>query len=303
MIKKQDLSVEKGKSINSKICLGTVQFGLDYGIANKSGKIPENEVFEILKYANKVGVEILDTSMAYGDSEKIIGEFIKEKKSFNVISKVLFNSEFNDLNGIRLKLIDSLHRLNLSELYGYLIHRFDDFLNHKQIWNALESVKVEGLASKIGFSLYRPEELELLLDREIKFDIVQIPFSILDRRFEKYFKILKDKNVEIHARSVFLQGLVFLKPEQLPNKLQGAIASLGLLGRIAKKNNLSISAICLNNVLSNTYIDKVVIGVDSLNQFKNNIVDVEQLNVVVDIVDDLRDCAILDEQILLPNKW
>lgn len=288
----------------SKICLGTVQFGLDYGIANNRGKVPKEEVFEIFKHAQGIGLNTLDTSVAYGDSERIIGEYIEKAPiPFEIVSKILIDSNDFDPDGVRLELQDSLQRLKVKKLYGCLIHRFEDFLKHGQLWNVLEALKIEGFVEKIGFSLYRPEDLDLIRDRGVSFDILQVPFSILDRRFEKYFKRLREENIEIHVRSVFLQGLVFLSPDQLPDKLSHASGPVHHLQRVSQKHNLSISALCLNYVLLNHFIDKVVIGVDGLEHFQNNVRDLEALEKVSRLKDGLKDLAILDEEVLLPFKW
>ena len=287
----------------SKICLGTVQFGLDYGIANHRGKVPKPEVFEIFKYAQDIGLKTLDTSMAYGDSEIIIGEFAQEKIHFKIVSKIVIDSNVFDSNNIRSKLQDSLERLKIKQLYACLIHQFEDFLKHSQIWEVLKTAKKERLVKKIGFSLYRPEDLDLLWDRSVFFDIVQVPFSIFDRRFERYFKLLKEKNIEIHVRSVFLQGLAFLKPDQLSGKLRYASGTIDQLQKISRRYDLSISAICLNYVLLNPFVNKVVIGVDSLEHLKKNIDDLKVLDKVSHLQDDLKGLAISDEEILLPYKW
>ena len=287
----------------SKLCLGTVQLGLDYGIANTRGKIPKPEIFEIFKYAQNIGLDTLDTSMAYGESESTIGEFIATTEtSFQIVSKILVDSDFSPTM-VRQKLQDSLQRLTVKPLYGYLVHRFEDFVQHPQLWNILESLKREGLIKKIGFSLYRPEELDLIWDRGVRFDIVQVPFSVLDRRFEKYFRRLKEENVEIYARSVFLQGLVFLKPDQLPQKLTHASESIQALQELSQKHNLSINAICLNYVLGNRFIDKTVIGVDGLGHFRKNIDDLKAFNKVGSLKKDLENLAISNEDVLLPFKW
>jgi aryl-alcohol dehydrogenase-like predicted oxidoreductase len=287
----------------SKLCLGTVQFGLDYGIANEKGKVSREEVFEILKYAQSVGLGTLDTSMAYGDSEQIIGEYLEKSATpFEVISKILVDSASFDSKSIQLSLQKMLKRLRVKQLDGCLIHKFEDFKN-SQVWDVLEAAKKEGLVRKIGFSLYQPEDLELLWKRNVIFDMIQVPFSILDRRFEKCFKLLKEKNIEIHVRSVFLQGLVFLNPCHLPSQLSQAAEPIRHLQEISKKQDLSISSICLNYAVSNPWIDKVVIGCDSLEHFKKNVDDLQLLDKVFQIQNELKDLAITDEDILLPFRW
>lgn len=294
----------KANNLIPRICLGTVQFGLDYGIANNRGKVPRQEVFEVLKYAQGIGLNTLDTSVAYGDSERIIGEYIEKAPiPFEIVSKILVDSGGFDPDGVRLELQGSLQRLKVKKLHGCLIHRFEDFLKHDQLWNVLETFKKENLVEKIGFSLYRPGDLDLIRDRGISFDIIQVPFSIFDRRFEKYFESLKDQNIEIHVRSVFLQGLAFLRPDRLPDNLRSASKTIQDLQRISERHDLSINAICLNYVLLNSFVDKAAVGIDGLEHFRNNIDDLDVLGKVSDIKDDLQDLAISDEEVLLPFKW
>lgn len=287
--------------LTKRLCLGTVQFGLDYGIANEGRKVEKGEVFEILKYAYNKGINNLDTAFSYGESENLIGEFVnKSKLNFKVISKLPSLSKFDNEEGIKKIFYKSLTHLNRKDLYGYLIHKFDNFLKYDILWDILEDLKKRGYIEKIGFSLYSPRELEVLLDKRINFDIIQLPYSIFDRRFEKYFKLLKENSIEVYARSVFLQGLVFLKPDDLARSLSGASKCVYKANDLARKNDISINALCLNFALLNTNIDKVIIGVDSLEHLKENIEDVNLIQKVRNIYDKLDSLNIEDEKILLP---
>jgi aryl-alcohol dehydrogenase-like predicted oxidoreductase len=280
----------------SKVCLGTVQFGLDYGIANQRGKVPKTEVFEILRYAQGIGIKALDTSMAYGDSEAVIGEF---GGGFDVVSKVVVEGD----GEVRPKLEASLRRLKIKKLYACLVHRFDDFLKNPQLWKELAAAQKEGLAKKIGFSLYHLEDLDMLWEKGISFDIIQVPYSVFDRRFEKYFKRLKEKGIEVHTRSVFLQGLAFLETGRLTGKLKDAAGTIDLLQGISRREGVSVSAMCLNYVLANPLVDKAVIGVDSLEHLKSDVQELKEHSKVLPLKTYLDGLAIQDEEILLPYKW
>ena len=288
----------------SRLGLGTVQFGQIYGVANQRGKIPKQEAFEILKHAQITGLKTLDTSVAYGNSENIIGELTSEGQfSFEVISKILVGSDRFSKDHMDRALHDSLHRLRNSQLYGCLIHRFDDFLKHDHLWEILEGFKKNGFVKKTGFSLYHPHELELILDRGISPDIIQVPLSVFDRRFEKSFKMLKEGRTEIHVRSVFLQGLVFLTPDRLKGNLCKAKTQLEKLQKLSAAKGISINALCLNYVLLNPFINKVIMGCDSLEHFKKNIEDLEFFEKVSCLKSELEDLTIEDEDVLLPYKW
>lgn len=282
-----------------KLGLGTAQFGCDYGVANRKGQTPKAEAFKILKRAYKIGVRTLDTSSAYGNSEGVLGAFISEhNRSFDVVSKFIAGSlEVEDA------LKCSLKQLRLRRLYGYLIHHFKDFQKSPRLWSILRRLKTKKLVKKIGFSLYLPEELEILFQKKITPDIIQIPYSIFDRRFEPYFEALRELGVEIHTRSSFLQGLVYLNPKALAGNLKKARKPLEKLQSIAAAEKIPVSALCLNYVLLNSSVYKMIIGVDSLKHFKDNVGQLKLAARVAELKPKLDSLAIEDENILLPYKW
>lgn len=291
-----------GRLVN-KLCLGTVQFGLDYGIANPRGKVTKDEAFHILNDAYAKGINTFDTAYSYGDSEVVLGEFIRQNACHLKILSKLPTIEGSNAAQVRSKFFASMERLKVKKMYGYFIHKFDEFLRFQTIWPVLEQLKEEGFVEKIGFSIYRPQELVTLLDLKVDFDILQFPYSVFDRRFEQYFEILKEKQVEVFVRSIFLQGLVFLAPDSLPQKLAKVRPVMQKLHSLALGSVVSVEAICLNFVLVNPGIDKVIVGVDSREHLRSNIEHL-QLHEKVKILDDkLGVLKIDDEDILLPYKW
>ena len=290
-------------NIINKICLGTAQFGMDYGIANKHGKIKTQQAEEIINYAYGSGIRFLDTAYAYGDSEKIIGNYLeKSKDSLNIITKISSKDALENPN-IKDTFAKSLNNLKVSNIYGLLIHDFSGFQDNMHIWEDLSNIRKEGKIGKIGFSLYLPRELEFLLKNNIALNIVQVPYSILDRRFEPYFETLKNQGIEIQIRSVFLQGLVYLDPNSLTGNLVTADKPLEQLREIAMSNDIPIGAICLNYVLLNSLVDKVVLGVDSLAHLKDDIANFDFMDKVLKIKSALNTIAIEDENVLLPYRW
>ena len=284
----------------NKIALGTAQFGLDYGISNKKGQIPENEVFEILNESIRSGIDVLDTAYAYGNSEQVIGNFVKEHRNvFKIISKLpACNPE--DIKNI---FESSLERLGVDSLYGYMCHSFQHYRDNPEVWNILRDLKSDCKIEKIGISLYYPSELEYIIENKVDVDIIQVPYNVFDRRFEQYFPVLKKSGIELFVRSVFLQGLVFKEPSELDDyfgKIRGKIANLHSL---AAELDIPIAALCLNFAVLNEFVDEVVVGVDNVLNLKEIVsssvyrVDVESaLQKLYSLRED-------DENMILPMNW
>lgn len=279
-----------------KLALGTVQFGLNYGINNEAGQVKGQEVDKILAFAKKNGIDTLDTAWAYGNSEQVLGEAGIE--NFNIVSKL---PPCNKEEAI-VKFNESLQRLKSNSLYAYMFHNFSIYKKDKSIWDTLLKLKENKKVKKIGFSIYSPEELDEILQDKLEIDIIQFPYNIFDRRFESYFVRLKSNNIEIHIRSTFLQGLFFKAPNSLPSHFISVKEKFEALEKIKAERNLSTEEICLGFVFSNLNIDKVVIGVDSEIQLKNNIESIKTtLNQVEwEFLDDLK---VNDISIINPSLW
>ena len=274
----------------SKLVLGTVQFGLQYGV-NSAGRPNVEVVRNILAEAAKGDISTLDTSSAYGNSEEILGECITSEKNFKIVSKYpKGDASVSDMfNG-------SLRRLKVEKLYGYLLHHFEVYKNNPKVWDEFVALKESGKVKKIGFSLYSPAELEFILNNKSPFDLIQVPFNILDKKFLPYMKELHEKGVEIHVRSTFLQGLFFKDRNELPEKLQPLRKYLLQLDEYSSETGMSISEIALNYNLQNPYIDGALIGVDNVEQLKINLASVR--NMPVDIEIDVK-----EQELLNPVNW
>jgi aryl-alcohol dehydrogenase-like predicted oxidoreductase len=287
-----------GKKMN-KLALGTVQFGLDYGINNKNGQTKPEDVYKILDLARSSGILTLDTAYAYGNSEVVIGKYLEEHSGFSIVSKIPNKENLN----IKLVYEESRERLHQDTIYGYLYHNFSIYEENPHTFQELLSLKKEGKVSKIGFSLYYPSELRKILDENLDIDLIQVPYSIFDQRFQKHFSELKARGIEIHVRSVFLQGLVFKKPEDLDPDFLLIKPKLEKLIKIAKDSKVPISALCLNFATLNPLIDKVVIGVDTLENLQENLHDLELNNLVFQWYNDLKELSETNEDIILPINW
>ena len=190
-----------------QLCLGTVQFGLSYGITNQRGQVPETQVRQILDLASKSGINLLDTAQAYGTSEEVLGRCWPADVPRRLISKLPADAPSNVWEDC---LITSLRRLKATKLDSFLLHRASDLLapNGHELLHWLESLRERGLVERIGISIYDAFELEgLPLDR---LQLVQLPLSIYDQRLilDGTVDKLNDQGIAVHARSVFLQGLL-----------------------------------------------------------------------------------------------
>ena len=204
---------------SSKLALGSANFGLDYGIANQSGKISESELSKILSFAQEVCIELVDTAEAYGDSEARIGSLCDDTQ-FNFVTKIGAEVAHGSRDqSMTSSVKQSCRRLNQSRLYAVMLHRPEVLLGDQggEVIRELQMLKEQGIVSKIGVSIYSPEVLTAI-SRVDKLDIVQVPFNVFDRQIlaSGWSEKLKSNGVEIHTRSVFLQGLLLMQRSSLP---------------------------------------------------------------------------------------
>ena len=284
----------------SKYVIGTAQFGMNYGISNKKGRLSENDIFKILDIARKKNINYLDTAISYGDSESRLGE--QDLSLFNVITKINFpkfktpSSEFLT-NQVNL----SLSRLNISSLYAILLHDpavlLSDFSD--DIYSALLELKKNGQVKKIGISIYSPSILKEILAR-YEIDIIQCPLNIFDQRLlhESTFNFLNNKNIEIHARSIFLQGLLLMDFEDMPQYFKSWQDKFNFWKNWLHINKLAPLQACLNFIHNIKEIDKIVIGVNSYDHLLG-IINATSLSPHL----DTSSLAIHDESLINPSNW
>ena len=208
--------------LKTKIAIGTAQLGLNYGIANKTGKISQNEMRKILKFAEKNGIDTIDTACSYGSSEKKLGQL--KINNFKIITKLPIKVTKSKKQKWVFKSINtSIKKLKVKNLYGILIHNMKQLRGNfgSKIYKELLEAKKQRLVKKIGISIYSINELKIALNK-YKFDIVSVPFNVFDQRIKKtgWLHKLKKLKIEIHARSSFLQGLLLMNKKQRPKIFQ-----------------------------------------------------------------------------------
>lgn len=252
-----------------KLALGTAQFGLAYGIANTEGQVTAGAAVKILARARDAGMDTIDTAIAYGESEQRLGE--AGVNGWQIVSKLTAVPDgCTDIQAWVTANVDaSLARLQVPHLRGLLLHRPGQLMgkNGRQLYQALLQLKDAGKVEKIGISIYEPSELDDLCAHYV-FDLVQAPFNVFDRRLATsgWLHRLHAEDVEIHVRSVFLQGLLLSVTGKSPPGFERwkSLWSSWRTWIIGAGSNPLRAA--LGHVLSYPEISRVVVGVDSLAQ-------------------------------------
>ena len=259
----------------SKIALGTVQFGMNYGISNTTGQVTSDEIAKILDYCKTNEIDTLDTAQGYGESEKVLSQF--DLSDFKIITKLIGDA----------RLETSLENLKLSSVYGLMFHRENEC--NDKTWEQFESYKEQGLVKKIGVSVYTPNVLESLIER-YPIEIVQFPMNILDQSFVPLIPKLKEKNIEIHTRSTFLQGLLLM--EQIPEYFTPVKEKINSVPKPRLEHTLNFGK-------QQKAVDKMVLGVTRLKDLQE-IVEAYSKELPET---DYSQYVITDEKYINPSVW
>ncbi len=288
----------------AKIILGTVQFGLDYGINNQSGKPDQNTVTAILDLAFKNNIGLLDTAEAYGDSQEVIGNYHRRSHNrFKVITK--FGSGRKDLSpDLHERISQNLNTLGTDSLHGYMFHSFKDFETYFPVYGeSIMSLKKAGLIHNFGVSIYTNKEFEKLLGHK-GIDFVQLPFNLLDNNFQRaaLIKQANEKGIAVHTRSVFLQGLFFKDGNNLPVKLQALRPYLDEIKHLSISQHLDLNDVALNYAMQQKDISHVLIGVDSVDQLSKNISSLRH-TISNDMLTQIDAIQVKETELLNPSNW
>ncbi len=257
----------------SKISLGTVQFGIKYGLNPNKKMVNEEEVNKILNYAKLEKIDLLDTAPSYGVSEKILGKL--DISNFKVVTKTRHfdNNEINenDLKLINIDFQNSLKNLKTNNIYAILIHNSNDLLKvgSEKLYEYLLILKKEKKVNKIGVSVYDPIQLKSIINN-FDIDIVQLPLNIIDRRMieDDILSILRKKKIEIHARSIFLQGLLLMDNNEIPKKFNKWRNLWKIWHQWLYENELTALQATIRFVNSIPEVSRVIVGVESEFQLK-----------------------------------
>lgn len=285
----------------SRLALGTVQFGLPYGIANQQGQVSREAAKAMLQLAAANGIDTLDTAIGYGESEACLGDV--GTQGFKLVTKLpaVPNGCADVTEWVKSEVSASLARLGVSTVYGLLLHRSEQLLgiDGMVLYNALHSLKETGQVQKIGASIYSPMELEALTP-QYRFDLVQAPFNLVDRRLytSGWMQRLKQDGVEIHTRSVFLQGLLLMPRTAIPPKFAPWAPLWDKWHDWLATHSTSAVQACLAYPQNFPEIDHVVVGADSVSQLKQIIEATRYI-----APESLPDLGSMDENLINPARW
>jgi len=264
----------------SPMTLGTVQLGMNYGIANDAGKPDEEKSFSILRTALEGGVTALDTARAYGDSELVIGRFLKQwqGKLPAIVTKIpkLQGDSPKELEKFATESVEqSLERLGVNKVSAVMLHGAKDPIIHgKACADAVKALLDHGYTDRVGVSIYTAEDIEGMLPYDI-FSVTQVPMSIFDQQLIAggFIDKLKQRDYTVFVRSVFLQGLFFLDPEKVtdPILVEHAVPKIRLIQQIAADLGMSVAQLAIAFMRDCAGVTSLVLGADTPEQVKANI--------------------------------
>lgn len=291
----------------TKIGLGTVQWGMRYGVANRVGRPEPAEVAQILRVAREAGIALLDTAQAYGDAESVIGQVGKGLQGWKIVTKTA-PIKGGDFGGQEESMLsDAFHesrrRLDSAKLYGLLAHNAGDLLSASghRFWRALQAFKEEELVSKIGVSVYEPDQLGRILDC-YPIDLVQLPLNIYDQRFLQSGLLLRTRlaGIEIHVRSIFLQGLLLMPPDQLPEQFSRVHASHMRLYRECEVSGITPLEASLRFCLHQPEVDQAIVGCETRGQLEGILRAASASGVCLPAPESF---AVEDFALIDPRRW
>ncbi len=292
-----------------ELCLGTVQFGMDYGIRGQKKPDIENAV-SLLDYATQNGINAIDTAKAYGTAEKVVGEFLKRKtisrKQLFISTKFIPNllDEIEPQNYesvIEDQVKEQLKTLHTDYVDAYIFHSARYAFDERKL-EAISSVVKKGYSRKSGVSVYQPGEVNSCFESPYV-DFIQIPYSIFDHRMKQTGVFDDNGSCEIHTRSAFIQGLIVMDEEQVPEFLSEAKPIVKKIKSLCEEIGISRVQLALQYVKRENRISHLVFGIDSLEQLKEDIKYFQE-DLPENVLDDIgREFDDIKAEIVMPSLW
>lgn len=284
----------------ARLVLGSAQFGSDYGIVNFTGKVSVQQVEEILNLARRNQVNCIDTASSYGDAEQVLGS--QDLRGFDIVTKI---PRIGTANSEQVaKLIEEYARrscanLKVEKLYGLMLHSARDLIGESGefAYAGLLAARGAGLAHKIGISVYSAEEIDTALAR-YRLDIIQMPLSVLDQRLLGRLKTMADLGIEVHIRSVFLQGTMLISSEKLPERLKPLGPGIMAFQRAAAAQRLSTLEAAIAFVRDLPSVEGIVVGAAGVGEFRAIVAAFHKASFF-----DASGLALDDVDLVDPRRW
>lgn len=293
----------------NNICIGTAQFGMKYGIANKEGQLKIDEIKRIIETASENNICFYDTAASYGNSESNLGTVFSDlniTEKVKCITKLSPDFSFISYDELKKTISKSLDRLQISTLWGLLTHRTKIKGDWNHFTKAIEKLKSEKIIKYFGVSIYQPEDA-LRFAKEEHVDIIQVPFNILDRRLlnNGFFDIAKEHHKKVFIRSIFLQGLLLMDENQIIHKkMEWALPYLSRFHDYIENNIIDKNSFALKMVSQYLPDAKLIIGLDSHDQLLENLKTLKSKPLSDNIIKDWRaNLPNYPERLLNPSLW
>lgn len=291
----------------TQLGLGTAQFGMPYGISNRQGQTTHDELVEILALASNSGIRVLDTAALYGSSESALGTALGQNHPFRIVTKTphigALPAPSQNASELTRTFERSLINLHQQRVYGLLVHNVNDLLmpGGDELWRTMAGLREQGLVEKIGVSVYTAQQIDSVLSR---FDptLIQVPVNIIDQRLIQsgHLTKLKGRNTEIHARSIFLQGLLLMKPEEMPHHFQQFSSELSEYTGFLAQHGLSPVEGALSFIRQVEAVDVALVGVNCPAQLRECI---SAFSIARTTEADFSQVACHNETLLNPAQW
>jgi aryl-alcohol dehydrogenase-like predicted oxidoreductase len=280
-----------------RLGLGTVQFGLDYGISNEMGRTQETEVQEILSEAARLGIQVLDTAPSYGVAEEVLGRALPADHDFDIVTKTRPGA----VTSVAADFEKSCRWLKQTNLYGILVHHAEDLLGAEgdRLMDDLLGLKQSGRVRKVGVSVYTGDQIDAVLDR-LRVDLIQAPVSVFDQRLIQsgHLRKLKQHGMEIHARSVFLQGVLLMPADRLPAHFDRVRSRIRDYQTVLAEHGLTLQGGALGFVRGIRELDAILVGVNTIEHLRQDVAAFQETAPI-----DYSAFAVDDDSILNPGEW
>lgn len=293
----------------SKIGMGTVQFGVDYGYTKKK---TQPEVDQILKIAHEKKINYLDTASEYGDSEKKIGAYLaKHPKEFTIFTKLKRIHEMAGQTQECLKdamwtsVYQSMSNLGVPYIDFLLLHQTEkQIIANPAVFRNLDDMKMKGLVKGIGVSVYTPDEVDYVMkEYGATVDFFQIPVNIFDRRFNRIIDMLYEKKIGMIGRSTFLKGIIPCSNDLIPEGLKEIIPYKNRLRQAAATMGLSDKELALLYVTCDKRISSTILGIDTIEELEEDIEIIINKSGLYRLMDDSDGLEIKDTFLIDPRRW